>query len=82
MKLLLLFTVIIMTTSSCKEKTGNSDSFVNAKVDSIVGTRIEEINRRAMEDLDQRMTIEVRAKADSIIAARRGDTTIVALPRQ
>ena len=71
MKILLPLTILSLLFCACSEKTEHSDSFIDAKVDSIVGTRMEEINRAAMEDLDQRMTIEVKAKADSIIAARR-----------
>jgi hypothetical protein len=69
MKKLLPLTVLLF--AACSQDNQHTDSFVDAKVDSIVGTRMEEINRKAMEDLDQRMTIEVKQKADSIIAARR-----------
>ncbi|XZF16079.1 hypothetical protein ACTHGU_08065 [Chitinophagaceae bacterium MMS25-I14] len=44
-----------------------SESEMHAKVDSIVGSKIEEMNRQAMEDLDHRLAIEVKAKADSIV---------------
>jgi hypothetical protein len=71
MKYLLPVAIIVLFVVSCNDKVEQTDSSVDAKVDSIVGTRMEEINRRAMEDLDQRMTIEVKAKADSIVAARR-----------
>lgn len=71
MKNLLLFAILTLFLGACSQKVEQSDSDVDAKVDSIVGSRMEEINTRAMEDLDQRMTIEVKAKADSIINARR-----------
>jgi hypothetical protein len=71
MKILLPFVIISLLFGACQEKVQHSDSVINATVDSIVGTRMEEINRRAMEDLDQRMTIEVKSKTDSIITARR-----------
>ena len=78
MKYLLAFAAFALLSVSCKQDNEHTDSFVHAKVDSIVGERMQEINRKAMEDLDQRMTIEVKAKADSIIAARKaaaaGDT--------
>jgi hypothetical protein len=61
---------------ACKTNPEHTDSVVNAKVDSIVGSRMEEISRRAMEDLDQRMAIEVKQKADSMIAARRAMDTV------
>ncbi len=57
--------------ASCKGDPEKSDSYVHSRIDSLVGVRMEEVNRRAMEDLEQRMTIEVKAKADSIVAARR-----------
>jgi hypothetical protein len=83
MKYLAPSVLIVLLAASCNNKNEQTDSFVHAKVDSIVGTRMEEINRKAMEDLDQRMTIEVKAKADSIIAARRGATgKAPAVPRQ
>ena len=46
-----------------------TESQINAKVDSLVGAKLEEINRQAMEDLDRRKSIEVKAKADSIVQA-------------
>lgn len=56
--------------SSCKEhETAITQSQINAKVDSLIGIKIEELNRQAMEDLDRRKSIEVKAKADSIVQA-------------
>ena len=40
-----------------------------AMIDSLIGLKMEEINRQAMEDLDRRKSIEVKAKADSIVAS-------------
>jgi hypothetical protein len=71
MKYLLPVSIMLVLAFSCNNKAEQSDSQIEAKVDSMVGERIMEINRRAMEDLDQRMTIEVKEKADSIIMARR-----------
>lgn len=60
----------VMALSACKGKEeAISRSEIEAKVDSLVGSKMEEINRQAMEDLDRRMAIEVKAKADSIVAA-------------
>lgn len=66
-----LFAIIVsIAFASCAQKEkAISQSEIQAKVDSIVGTKIGDINRQAMEDLDRRMTIEVKAKADSIVAA-------------
>lgn len=66
-----LLPLAFLALAACNQDNEHSETFVQAKVDSIVGARMEEINRRAMEDLDQRMTIEVKQKADSIINARR-----------
>ncbi len=47
------------------------ENAIQAKADSIVGTRLEDLNAQATEDLDRRMAIEVKPMADSIIAARK-----------
>lgn len=39
----------------------------DAMVDSIVGTKMDEINKMAMDDLKIRIDIEVKSKADSIV---------------
>jgi len=67
----LLPACLLLALAGCAQNNQHSDSYVHAKVDSIVGVRMEEINRQAMEDLDQRMSIEVQQKADSILAARQ-----------
>ncbi len=67
-KTALVFIAAIALFSSCAEKDqAISRSEIDAKVDSLVGSKMEEINRQAMEDLDRRMAIEVKAKADSIV---------------
>lgn len=50
-----------------KELTENE---IKQKVDSLVGAKVEELNRQSMEDLDRRLSIEVKAKADSMVQAR------------
>lgn len=56
--------------TACKDKNEElSPSAIQARVDSLVGVRMEELNRQAMDDLDRRMSIEIKAKADSIVAA-------------
>lgn len=42
----------------------------DAIIDSMVAQRMEEITRQAVEDLDRRRSIEVKAKADSIVTAK------------
>jgi hypothetical protein len=50
---------------------------VQHKVDSLIQLKTEEINRQANEDLDYRTAIEVKAKADSIVAARNNPKAAV-----
>lgn len=53
---------------SCETKEKQwSQAEINAKVDSAVNARTADIRWQAMEDLDSRMAIEVKAKADSIV---------------
>lgn len=47
-----------------------TESELNARVDSLVAERVETLNQHYMEDLEKRMAIEVKVKADSIVAAR------------
>jgi hypothetical protein len=42
---------------------------LKAKADSIVAIKKADINQQAAEDLDRRTSIEVKAKADSIVEA-------------
>lgn len=49
---------------------GMTQEEMDAQVDSIVGERLDELNEEANEDLDRRMAIEVKLKADSIVEAR------------
>lgn len=74
MKYSLLTGLILLAacTTGCGEKDdNNNETSITARADSIVGIRMEEINRQAMEDLEKRIAIEVKAKADSIVAARK-----------
>ena len=71
----------IIGLSACQQKEHvMTESERQAKVDSLVGTKMEEINRLAMEDLDHRMSIEVKAKADSIVAAVMGTGATATTP--
>ncbi|MBS1643559.1 MAG: hypothetical protein JST36_00840 [Bacteroidetes bacterium] len=72
MKRILSAIVVIWVISGCNNESKQySATEIQAKVDSIVGSRLPEINRKAMEDLDLRMAIEVKAKADSILQVRQ-----------
>jgi hypothetical protein len=39
----------------------------NARVDSLSGIKFEELRLQAMEDLDKRISIEVKVKVDSLL---------------
>lgn len=58
--------------ASCNNNSGGmTENEMNARVDSLVGAQMESLQQEAMNDLDRRMAIEVKAKADSIVAAVR-----------
>ncbi len=79
-----LFAIILLSACGDDKKRSLTESAIHAKVDSMVGAKMEDMNKQAMDDLDNRMAIEVKAKADSIVAARTGhlDTTHHAVSRQ
>jgi hypothetical protein len=57
---------------SCMEKQQVlTKADMKAKVDSIVNTKLPDINRMVQEDLDYRSAIEVKVKADSIVQAKQ-----------
>lgn len=59
----------VLGLSACSEKKATwSQSEVNAKIDSMVGERLSGLSERSMEDLNNRMSIEVKVKVDSILA--------------
>jgi hypothetical protein len=53
--------------SSCGGGAQMTESQINAMVDSIAATRIEEANAKATADCEARMSTEVKVKADSIL---------------
>lgn len=61
---------IVLTLSACSHKKEHKDSQVNSRIDSLVMVRTAEMYQKADEDLDQRMSVEVKPKADSIVRAR------------
>lgn len=67
-----LFLALALTacSSSQPEAQPMTQNEINAKIDSLVGVKVSELATQAMIDLDHRMAIEVKAKADSIVAAR------------
>lgn len=70
---IIITSISLLLLSACGNKedvhTAASDQ---ATIDSLVAQRLEEINLKAMEDLDYRLSIEVKQKADSIVAHRTG----------
>jgi hypothetical protein len=63
--------VSVVMMSACESKRESFKSSVkDAYKDSMIAIKVEEINRQAMEDLDRRISIEVKAKTDSILDAR------------
>lgn len=64
-----LLLAMVLTAGCQPKKETISASRRDAIIDSLVGIRVEEMNRQSMEDLDRRRSIEVKAKADSILAA-------------
>jgi len=65
--ILLVFSVLL-TACSHKERIMTKKE-MQAMADSIVNTKTAEMNKMAAEDLDRRRSIEVKAKADSIVGA-------------
>jgi len=62
--------------ASCKDRQrALTETQIKAKVDSLVGIKVQELATQSAEDLDRRMSIEVKAKADSIVQARLSGTT-------
>lgn len=60
--------------ASCQGNSGPTLSVhdINFKADSIVAEKQEGLLKDANEDLDRRMAIEVKPKADSIVKAKTG----------
>lgn len=66
----LILMMAIAAFASCKQKERiMSKAEIKAKADSLIGIRLDELNKQAMEDLEKRQTIEVKTKADSIVEA-------------
>jgi hypothetical protein len=69
MNRLALVALLIVFLCSCKAEPQKAltETEIKAKVDSILVVRSVEIKNQAAEDLDRRMAIEVKVKADSMI---------------
>jgi hypothetical protein len=72
--LTLLATAVVLASCSDRKKE-LTQTEIKAKVDSLVGVKLQDLARQSAEDLDRRMSIEIKAKADSIVAARTTGAT-------
>jgi hypothetical protein len=75
MKRLLVVPAMMILVSCQSEQRTISESRRDAIIDSLVAMRMEEVTRQATEDLDRRRSIEVKAKADSIVNTMTGAST-------
>jgi len=80
-----LIACLILGLTSCTKELPPSQTFIHAKADSVAAFRLQEISRQAAEDLDQRMTIELKQRVDSMVQMRlkarhRMDTTSTTKP--
>ena len=65
---------ILLSLVACQPKQKTiTESRKHAVIDSMVAVRMEEVIKQAAEDLDRRRSIEVKAKADSIVDAVNGN---------
>ena len=63
--------LISLAVASCnKDPQPLSKKEIQQKIDSITTSRIKEMDERSKKDLEVRITIEVKVKADSILNAR------------
>ena len=82
-KTVLALAIIATGLASCsKEPQQLSKQQIKQKIDSITTARIKESDMQSQVDLQRRIKIEVKAKADSIVAAQsRPKDSVVAHPR-
>lgn len=73
---LLLFLCFTIVSCTHKEEAALKPSEIKAKVDSLVDARRSDIKKAGDEDLDLRIAIEVKPKADSIVAANMKKNTV------
>jgi len=70
-KIILVIGLIGIVMASCnKEPHPLTKTEINQKVDSLTAARIKELDIQAQKDLEYRITIEVKVKADSIVNAK------------
>jgi hypothetical protein len=64
-----IFIAIVLFSSCAKKETDLSPAQIKFKADSIITIRLDELNKQYTEDLEKRMVVEVKGKADSIVDA-------------
>ena len=70
-KIILVLGVISLGVASCKKEVQPlTKNQIQQKIDSITTARIKESDELAKKDLELRITIEVKAAADSILNAQ------------
>lgn len=67
------FATILLASCQNNAAPAMDEATMQNKVDSTVGEKLDELTMQANEDLDRRMAIEVKPKADSIIEARKAN---------
>ena len=75
-KTLLAIMIVATGFSACnKEPQPLTRVQINQKIDSIVAARVKELDEQSQRDLEHRIKIEVKVKADSIVNALQHKTT-------
>ncbi len=69
MKGLVTIACLVLLASCAKEERTLTQKEIKAKADSIIATKVPSLEEQAAIDLDARMSIEVKAKTDSIVNA-------------
>lgn len=75
-KLLFPVAIAALLFTACVEEEHEvemTEAEMQAQTDSIVGTKLDELNDEANDDLERRMAIEVKPKADSIVEAKMAE---------
>lgn len=66
-KIIAVIFFICMLTSCAKQEKNLTPQQINQKVDSIVALKEKKLRSQAHEDLNRRMSIEIKPKVDSIL---------------
>ncbi|MBL7718660.1 MAG: hypothetical protein JNL72_07480 [Flavipsychrobacter sp.] len=72
MKRIVIAISAVLAMASCSapvQQAGMTENDAKVKIDSLVGIRLGDLMTQSSEDLDRRISIEVKPKADSIYNA-------------